>query len=309
MRLNMLARQAKIYVLSGLLMNTSLVEGLAKNTSKAVHSITKNIKAGKALKGVSKDTFVSTSKSYNSKVKLTNGTTIKAGELQKKANAVAANNKRPVKRPLPITDKYGKIAANVKVYLPTSKTGSLKGKTIIINSGHGGYNKNNGAFDPGTCATDAKGKKIEEWYKNKNFTEEIISKLTNKGAKVIYMDGTAAVITVAKSKYKYADAFISIHCNAASKKSVKGQALIYKNKDLQDIKLAKSIEKALFKTNIARKDVRNLGVIRTVPKMPSVLIETGFASNAYDLKNIDSKTYRQQFSTNVVNGLIKYFKK
>lgn len=245
------------------------------------------------------------------KVKLGNGKVLTSEQLKKDADATAVKDGRPTKRPEPVLDKDGNIVAGVEIHNPTSK-GPLSGKTIIVNAGHGGYNPKNGIFDPGTDAKDANGKVIEEWDKNKNFTDEIIPQLTSKGAKVVFMNGSAAAVMKAKEKYKAADMFISIHCDSAPSNSAKrGQTVIYR--DAGDKALAEAVEAQVEthdwlskETCNASNDVRNLGVLRAVADMPSILIETGYQSNAKDLANIDSSKFRKEFAELLAQGVVDY---
>ena len=274
-----------------------------KEMDKIINSMIKEYKNPQSLSG-----------NPNKIVILANGKQVKAGELQRQANAVAEENNRPVKRPLPATDKNGKITADVQIYNPTDD-GKLSGKTIIVNAGHGGYNPKNGLFDPGTYAEDINGKVIEEWYKNKNFTDKIIPELTSKGAKVIFMSGSAANIMKAKEKYSDADLFLSIHCDSAvSNRDKRGQTIIFKNGNQSSKRLANILENNIERHDwISKKDcksaadIRNLGVLRAASSMPSVLIETGYQSNPKDLANIDSETFRTEFAKNVTNGIVRYF--
>lgn len=246
------------------------------------------------------------------RVRLGNGKVLTSEELKLQADRTAMKEKRPVKRPEPVLDKNGNIVADVKVYEPTAK-GALTGKTIIINAGHGGYNPKTGDFDPGTFASDSNNKIIEEWYKNKNFTDEIVPKLTAKGAKIIFMNGAASSIMKAKAKYKDADMFISIHCDAApNNKNARGQTIIFREGDNQDKKLANAVEARvethnwLDKKTCKSKANNGLGVLKAASKMPSILIETGFQSNEKDLANIDSKKFRTEFADLLVEGIIDY---
>lgn len=245
------------------------------------------------------------------KVKLGNGKELTSEQLKKDADVTAAKEKRPVKRPEPVVDKNGNIVAGVEIHNPTGK-GPLNGKTIIVNAGHGGYNPKTGIFDPGTDAKDKNGKVIEEWYKNKNFTDEIIPQLTAQGAKVVFMNGSAAAVMKAKEKYKNADMFISIHCDSApSNQAKRGQTILYR--DAGDKRLAEAVEAKvethdwLSKDSCnSKSDNRNLGVLRSVANMPSILIETGYQSNEKDLANIDSSKFRKEFAQLLTQGIIDY---
>lgn len=244
-------------------------------------------------------------------VHLRNGKTRTVAELRNGANKTAQNTGATVSRPEPVLDANGKIVADVREFEPTQQ-GSLSGNTIIVNAGHGGYNPNNGVFDIGTYADDAKGKLIEEWYKNKNFVDEIIPALQAQGAKVIYMNGSAANVMNAKRQYRDADLFISIHCDSNPDKTKNGQTILYKGTSDAGKKLASITESHLEQHDWIAADscktrVNNsLGVLNAVPGMPSILIETGFQSNPKDLANIDSQTFRSGFAKHLTDAVVEY---
>lgn len=240
----------------------------------------------------------------NQIIKLENGKSFTVKELKKYADLQAPNKPE---RPYPVVDENGNITADVNTFYPTHK-GTLSGKTIIINAGHGGYNPKNGAFDPGTVSGND-----EEWTKNTQLTKEIVSQLTEKGAKVILMNGHALSIMKAKEENKNADMFISIHCDSQPKKpDIRGQRVIYRDDD--DKRLAEAVE-ARIDTHAwidsenckLKKDDRDLAVLRTTQEMPSILIETGFQSNKYDLANINSSKFRSEFSELLIQGIEDYF--
>lgn len=247
--------------------------------------------------------------SPSAKVRLGNGKTVSSATLQKEMNEKRLSD---VPRPAPVLDSTGRIVADVKEYLPTG-SGPLKGKTIIVNAGHGGYNPKNGSFDIGTHAKDAKGKNIEEWYKNQNFTKEIIPALQAKGAKVIYMSGSAKSVMDAKAKYKKADLFVSIHCDSSTNKNISGQTIIYNQANPRNKKFAQTIDKNLDKqknvkpelSNI-KSDDRGLGVLKGTAQIPSIIVETGFQSNAKDLANIDWPVFRKDFAQKLTSGITEY---
>lgn len=272
--------------------------------------ITKEIKIPEKILVLPEDTIDFTI--ANRIVKLTDKkkTCTVLSKLLKQANDSARKLGVQESRPLPLLDKHGNIIANVKIYEPTSKKGPLLGRTIIVNPGHGGYKPHNGEFDNGTTAVDLLNKRVEEWSENEEFAQKIIPELTSKGAKVIYASGAAANIMKVKNKYRKADAFISIHCNYIDNKDIRGKDVIFRYKNGE--KLAKKLEKALKEPDNKikiRSDVRNLGVLRATPKMPTVLIETGYVSNPWDLKAISSPLFKSKFAQNIAEGLVEFFGK
>ena len=248
----------------------------------------------------------------NTTVNLRNGKETTVAALRNEANKIAKKEQATVSRPEPILDENGNIIADVREFEPTF-SGKLDGRTIIINAGHGGYNPKNGLFDRGTFADDKNGKLIEEWYKNKNFVDEIIPTLQAQGARVIYMNGSAAAVMKAKNKYNDADLFVSIHCDSSSKSTANGQTILFRTENPEAKKFASIVEKNLEEHDWiseenckTRKDDRGLGVLKTSSNIPSILIETGFQSNPKDLANIDSRTFRQGFAKHLTDGIVEY---
>ena len=274
--------------------------------------------------------------SNKTKVNLTNGKTFTSGQLYKdsftagqkdytekykKEIAEAKIKGKTVdlafSRPEPLLNKDGQITALVETYNSTnnSKNAPLKGKTIIVNAGHGGYNPKTGVFDAGTHALDANYKLQEEWVKNKRFTDSIIPELTSQGAKVFFIQGSAASVMEAKEKYANADLFISIHCDSATEnKDKRGQTILFRGDDTKGKRLAESVEKRVethewlsIDLCNSKKDNRGLGILNKDTKIPSILIETGFQSNTKDLANIDSRKFHAEFAELLGQGIQQYF--
>ena len=236
-----------------------------------------------------------------------------SGRLRLDADSTALREDRPDGRPDPVLDKNGRITANIKTYNPIGH-GDLSGKTIIINAGHGGYNPNNGFFDAGSANTDNKGNMVEEWSTNDALVKKLIPLLSLNGAKVIYMNGSAINIMNAKEKYN-ADMFVSIHCDSASNDEASGQRVIYRDNNKNNSRLAQLIEKNLEKnpdidkeTCITKQDDRGLGVLKSSPSIPSVLIETGFLSNEDDIQKLQDEGFQYVFASNLAKGISDYFK-
>lgn len=222
---------------------------------------------------------------------------------------------------IPVNAK-GEVIAEVIKFKPSNPNGPLKGKTIMVNAGHGwGKSKN---FKPGTQATDSNGKTIPEWYKNRNFADKLITQLSAQGATVVYTAGDAAPVCDAKRKYS-ADMLISLHCNASSNKNVRGLDVFYANGSEIGKKFANIAEQHLDKlVSFGKQGGENdhcrtradnegqhssLGILQiNKEKTPSILIEMGYQSNENDLKNIDSANFRENSMRQVTEAVKEYFK-
>ena len=202
----------------------------------------------------------------------------------------------------------GAVQAEVIKFNPTNKNGDLKGKTIMVNAGHGWGAKK--SFAPGTSAMDSKGKVIYEWYKNRNFADELIRELTSRGATVIYTGGSAGLAGAAKAKFK-PHMLISLHCNAAGSSKPEGLEIFYY--DQADKNLADKVDKRFekFDNCTVKHDTQSqhkrLEVLRNTSSVPSILLEMGFQSNPDDLKNIDSLKFRQDTMKAVADSIEEYF--
>lgn len=196
-----------------------------------------------------------------------------------------------------------------------SSPNALKGKTILIDPGHGG-------IDGGTSSSNL----LE---KNINLDTSLIlkSKLMAQGAKVIMTrdkdislenlcsdndyrhkrDLKARVNMINNNKI---DMYLSIHVNAVSNAPyVKGPMVFYSNTNENSKSLAEYIQESL---NIATGVNRNPNLadyfLLTNAKKTGVLIELGFITNSSDKNLLQSKEYLSKLSDGIIDGITKYFK-
>lgn len=291
----------------------------------------------------------------NPKVTLNNGKTFTASELQKGAVNSAKNDKAfngynkneiYVNRPLPHIVN-GKIEASCELQNPInkSKDESLKGKVVIINPGHGGYNQDQGFFDPGTilATKDSKGnvKALEEWNVNKDFADTLAFQLRDKGATVIIVQGAVQNGGMANQKYlesllkgekgpqevrdkikataKEDMLFISLHVESVKESPNDKRCSViygkYKNEkkemteDAGDKNLANTIkdeiEEGFIKYTPEVKS-RDLYVLRAIGRdVPGVLIELGNIANSTIQKSLLSSNDQGKYMQCVTNAIIK----
>jgi N-acetylmuramoyl-L-alanine amidase len=190
----------------------------------------------------------------------------------------------------------------------------LKGKTIILDPGHGGRDGGTTGLAHGTNEKELNLKVA------KNIRDELQART---GAKVILtreddnslLGGTnpkaelQARLHLAK-EYN-ADLFISIHHDAFEDKAVHGITIHYgKNKSSSDKKLAEFIQKAIFKQNVKTRDrgvkESDYMVLRE-SSVPAVLLELGFTSNEDDEKRMNSASFQEKSKKGIVEGIIEYF--
>ncbi|MBY6052134.1 N-acetylmuramoyl-L-alanine amidase [Cytobacillus firmus] len=186
-------------------------------------------------------------------------------------------------------------------WLVASPNSGLKGKVIVIDAGHGGY-------DNGTS-----GKIHKEKTLNLKTAQELKTLLQKSGAKVVMTRSNDQYLSLNQrvniSHAQKADAFISIHYNAYSSTS-SGIITFYYNNS-KDGRLAQSIHNGL----LVQTSMRNLGakygnyhVLRT-NKQPSVLLELGFLSNPNEERHVGTADYQRKAAKGIYDGLNQYFLK
>lgn len=180
----------------------------------------------------------------------------------------------------------------------------LQNRIIVVDAGHGGS-------DPGAV----NGSTYE-----KNIVIEVAKILQQK----LEAHGVTVVMTrsgdtfpsladrVKISKDSNAEAFISIHTNAASA-AAKGTETYYDTSENangnESAKLAKEIQKQI----VALADMRDRGikdnefyVIRN-QDIPSVLVELGFITNSEDYTKLVSSKYHEIFAEAIFQGVLSYY--
>ncbi|MFC0187069.1 SH3 domain-containing protein [Fictibacillus aquaticus] len=180
---------------------------------------------------------------------------------------------------------------------------SLKGKRIVIDPGHGGYDSGAVGRTYGT----------KESILALTTARLLATQLENAGATVIMTRSTDQYISlsnrVSVSHYHFADAFVSLHYNSAYDKSANGLLTFYYGS--KDYGLASAIDTSLAagKTGLAAKGLRvgDFQVLRT-NKQPAVLVELGFLSNANDELIVRGSNFQSKAAAGIAAGLMKYFK-
>lgn len=178
--------------------------------------------------------------------------------------------------------------------------GSLDGKTIVLDPGHGGK-------DPGSLGLDG----VKEKDVIMSVTDEIASQLQNAGANVVLTRTGDYFLSleerVEASHKNDADAFVSLHYNAFPVIGVQGMNTYYysngANHELADSihgSLAKNME--LTDRGVSEGDFQ---VLRENSN-PAVLLELGFITNPDDLLHIQSSAYKDNVANGITDGLKDY---
>lgn len=242
-----------------------------------------------------------------------------------------------IMRPLPnYNTETRKIEAVTEVLEPTSG-GSLNGKVVILNPGHGGYQQANGYFDAGTVLSvkNAEGEEmpIEEWRVAQSYVEKLSDNLRSRGASVVIVSGAVRNGGMAAQKYienmlegKKGDdsvrdlmastdksnmLFLSVHVESAKEKPDEKKCTVRYTKDI-DKQLADNIYKHVnqgFRALTPAPDQDNLYVNRAAKGIPSSLLEIGNIANEKItnslLSDFDQKKYAECIANAIEETMLK----
>jgi N-acetylmuramoyl-L-alanine amidase len=219
-----------------------------------------------------------------------------------------------------ISEKDYKFIIDPLVRGPKQPRGKVI-KTIVIDPGHGG--KDDGAEAEGNKEKNLVfiiAKKLRDKLRAKGFNVY----LTREKDVFIDLDNRPA-----KAKTYKADIFISIHCNAAADKQVKGletfcltpegapstsdknskSSAFQGNKfNKENICLAYLVQRCVLgNTGAADRGIKHarFAVIKGAP-CPAVLIETGFLTNAREGKNLAWSKYQDGIADGIAEGISYY---
>ena len=179
--------------------------------------------------------------------------------------------------------------------------GSLNGKTIILDAGHGG-------IDPGSIALNGM---FEKTY-TLSTTLKIASKLEQSGAKVVLTRADDRYLTLDRradvSNAFPNSVFISVHYNSSLIHSANGISTFYFHNE--DRSLATTLQNQLIATTGLKNRGVNFGSYFVLGNnhLQSILVELGFITNQNDLNSITTDSYQTQVADAITQGLINYFK-
>lgn len=207
------------------------------------------------------------------------------------------------------------IQMDIRQKLPDYKyslTSGLKGKTIVIDPGHGGS-------DPGAVGPT----KVMEKTVTLSIAKKLGDKLTAGGAKVIYtrttdVDVASPGASGAEELHKRievahnakADLFISIHADAAISASAGGTTTYYYPKNQYDSRLAAAVQKQVIPSvGLQDRGTKEAGFY-VIKKswIPSILVETAFISNPQEEKLLNQSEFQNKMATGIYNGIVDFYK-
>lgn len=190
----------------------------------------------------------------------------------------------------------------------------LLGKTVYIDAGHGG--KDVGAISGNIYEKDL----------NLKLVKKLAVLLEEKGA-IVYLtrdgdydlanknvlnkkrsDLTKRARLINKSR---ADLFLSIHLNSSNNHNWRGLQIFYTSKNEENEKLAKVMNDTIKKKISNARDIKmdNSYFMYKQIKIPGILIEAGYISNANDLYLLRKEWYQDRLMKVVRDGVILYLKK
>lgn len=232
-----------------------------------------------------------------------------ANETQQGADAVVT-----IQMARPMEPHLIEAGDEVRLLLlkPNVGNGSLTGKTIVVDAGHGGSD----------TGCDYNG----EFYE-KNFTLQIAklvqADLQEAGANVLMTrtDDSYPSLNArsALANDNKADFFISIHINSNElmPNNRSGTTTYYHGGNDFDQILARCIQQEVVKVSglpslgivndYKLHPGKGLAVLRnTHSNIPSVLIEVGYINNATDLKSLMTPSFQENVAMGIVNGFKVY---
>lgn len=179
-------------------------------------------------------------------------------------------------------------------------SGSLHGKIIYIDAGHGGV-------DPGSVVDNVLEKDI-----NLAISKYLGEELKKYGAHVYFTREGDYDLGSPKASYRkksdfdgrikrinesHADLYLSIHLNVLADKKYFGPQVFYNNSHLQNEQIAEFLQKALnekLESNREIKKIPSTTYMYSKLRIPGVLIECGFLSNENERRLLITSDYQKK---------------
>lgn len=196
-----------------------------------------------------------------------------------------------------------------------NKSADITKKTVVIDSGHGGY-------DPGKESSDG----ILEKHINLAIAQQLKVLLEEEGIKVVMTrTDDNGLYTESDSNKKIADMkkrcdiideckadiVVSIHQNSYQSTEVKGAQVFYYKHSVEGKRLAQILQKS-FKENLDSENKRQEKEDSTYYMLvhtsaPTVIAECGFLSNPEEAALLNTKEYQQKVAEALCKGIVGYF--
>lgn len=195
--------------------------------------------------------------------------------------------------------------AYVSRFSPSAANGSLAGRVIAIDPGHGGS-------DPGAVGANGLPEKVVVL----DVSLRAAAKLRDQGAEVVMTRDTDVFIPLTQrviiAENARAEVFVSVHANAHPSRSIGGTETYYfgnkatssASRNLATL-MQRELVGALSLRDIGVKQANFLVIRQT--SMPSVLLELAFLSNAQEESLMRTSEFRQKAADAIVRALGDYF--
>ena len=188
-----------------------------------------------------------------------------------------------------------------------NKNNSLNGIVIVLDAGHGGFDK--GASYQNVIEADL----------NLIITKKLEKKLTQLGSQVILTRNTNEDLSSSHSKKEdmknriniindeKSDLFISIHMNIFQDSQVHG-IHVFHQKNNNSIQLATILQNNINYNLNQTKEIKpgNFYILNNA-RIDGVLIECGFLSNELDRKQLLNEEYQNRIINCIVESIITYY--
>ncbi len=210
--------------------------------------------------------------------------------------------------------------AGVALSATPAFAGSLSGKVIVVDPGHGGR-------DPGATANGLREKDI-----TLAIALDLRQVLQAQGAQVVMTRTTDTDLgsttdadlqaRVMTAQNAHANAFISVHANFTADPGFSGATTFYgpasgycngSTQSTTDVGRAYSLAKRVQSSVVGRTSEVDRGTIAQVfwvlgdPGIPSILLETGFVSNQAEASKLANPGYQQTIASAVGDGFAGFF--
>lgn len=201
------------------------------------------------------------------------------------------------------------IDNKVHLLIRKNKDVSPKDRLIVIDAGHGGH-------DPGAISYSKKKEKDFNLIASLKLNE----RLKELGYNTLMTRDTDEFIDLYErariANDNYADIFISIHANANNNRSITGLQMLYCPAYDSELKVEDQypFAKAVMQGMLESTGAPDRGIIQRPrlvvlreTRMPAVLVEAGFLSNATEDKLLYTDAYQNKVVDGIVKGVENYF--
>lgn len=180
--------------------------------------------------------------------------------------------------------------------------GPLAGRTIVVDPGHGGR-------DPGTQGPGG----VEEKALTLAMARHLKAVLEAAGARVVLTREDDRFVGLyeraAVADAAGADAFVSIHVNASDYRSIRGVETYHYPGAPLGTKLAQAVQRRLVEAT--RRPDRGVHaedfVVVREPRVPAILVETGYLTNPGEAAVIVTAKHRRGVAEGVARGIADFF--